>query len=330
MSDKKDTRVLITGANGFVGSRLCRRLIDDGYQVYAGIREGCDGTLIEGLDMKIRFGDVTHPEELPEMIKDIDVIIHNAGLVKVKKIEDFYLVNEQGTENIIKAAVESGTAKKFILISSMAAAGISPRGIPRTEEMPPIPVTNYGRSKLAGEKKALEYKDKIELVILRPSGIYGPGDKEMFSFFQTLNNRIKPYLGSPSRRLQLLHVDDLALAVSTAITKTVRSGSIYFIAEKNSHSYAELVGYLRKAVGRVALPIYIPGFSLKVIAWITESFLKLFGKVPMLTVDKTKELLGNFEVSIEKAETELGFEPEYDFPTGAVQTVHWYRLEGWL
>lgn len=330
MNDVDRGSVLVTGANGFVGSRLCRRLISDGYRVTAGVREGCDGTLIEDLDLEYRFGDVTHPETLPEMVRGIDYIVHNAGVVKVKRPETFFDVNQIGTRNILDAAKASPHLKKFVYISSTAAAGPSKPREPLTEAAPPYPVTAYGRSKLAGENEVLNFADSINSVIIRPTGIYGPGDREMFTFFKSLNDRIKPYLGNPGRRIQLVHVDDLALGVARALQAETKPGSVYFIAEGESYSYYMLVKHLRLAVGRMALPIYIPGFLVRLMAHLSETLMKAWGKTPMFTAEKANEILDNWEVSVEKARRELGFEAEIPFPEGARATVYWYREEGWL
>jgi nucleoside-diphosphate-sugar epimerase len=152
----------------------------------------------------------------------------------------------------------------------------------------------------------------------------------MFAFFKSLNDRIKPYLGNPARRIQLVHVDDLTLGVSKALQAETRSGSVYFVAEAESYSYYMLVKHLRGAVGRMALPVYLPGFTVRLMAFLSETLMKAFGKTPMLTAEKANEILDNWEVSVEKAGRELGFEAEIPFPEGARATVYWYREEGWL
>lgn len=330
MSNSEKQSALVTGANGFVGSRLCRRLIDDGYHVIAGIRKGCDDSLINDLKIERRYGDITLPETLPGMVKDIDHIVHNAGLVKAKSIEQFAKVNQEGTKNILHAAEQNAKLKKFIYISSLAAAGPSKKGKPLTEDIPGHPITAYGRSKMAGEAETLLFKDKINVAIIRPPAIYGPGDIEMFSFFRTLNNRIKPYLGNWNRRIQLVHVDDLCYGVSLALKARTESGAIYFIAESQSYKYSELVDHLQKAVGRSALPLYIPGFHLELLAFLSENIMKALGRSPMFTMEKAREILDNWEVSVEKAERELGYKSQIAFPEGARHTFYWYRDEGWL
>ncbi|HHI02677.1 MAG: hypothetical protein DRP51_00660 [Candidatus Zixiibacteriota bacterium] len=330
MAKNQKESVLITGANGFVGSRLCRKLLGDGYHVIAGIREGCNRELIAGLDMEFRFGDVTCPETLPAMIKDVNYVIHNAGVVKAKNRDLFFKVNHFGAQNIAQACLQNKKLKKFIFISSLAAAGPSEKGKPRTEEDRPHPLTAYGRSKLAGEEAILAFKEKINLAIIRPPGIYGPGDKEMFAFFQIINFRIKPYLGSLKRKLQLVHVDDLCLGISKVIQTDTEPGSIYFIAESKSYGYKELIGHLQRAVGKNGIPLYIPGALVKVIARVSEAVMKALGQPPMFTVEKAREILGNWEISTDKAKRELGFESETAFPEGAARTAEWYFKEGWL
>jgi len=329
MPDNRKEPVLVTGANGFVGSRLCRRLLDDGYHVVAGIRENCNRELIAGLDLEYRYGDITCPETLPAMVKGIDNVIHNAGLVKAKDKEAFFRVNHFGARNIAEAA-KNGDTKKFILISSTAAVGPSEPGQVLTENSPPRPITMYGRSKLAGEEAVLELKEELNSVIIRPSGVYGPGDKEMLAFFQIMNFRIKPYLGKLKRKIQLVHVDDLCLGVSKALKAVTKSGSVYFIAESRSYSFKELVLALRNAIGRKAVPVYIPASPLKVIARISEGFMKAVGVPPMFTLEKANEILSNWEISTAKAAEDLDFESQISFAEGARQTAEWYRREGWL
>ena len=330
MSESRRETVLVTGANGFVGSRLCRYLRAVGYYPIAGIRRGCDTSLIDELNLDCRYGDITRPETLPDMAKDIDYIVHNAGLVKARRNEQFMEVNQQGTKNLLDASLGNPKLKKFIYVSSMAAVGPSERDIPMTEESPLHPLTAYGRSKAAGEQEVLAMKDRINSVIVRPSGVYGPGDTEMFSFFQVLDNRIRPYLGSWRRKLSLVHVDDLCNAISLALKTETKSGTAYLIAESRSYTYAELVKYLRKAVGRAAFPLYLPGWLVKLVAKITEKSLRSAGKTPMFTVEKACEILADWQISVEKAERELGYKSKIPFPQGAKETFYWYREEGWL
>jgi nucleoside-diphosphate-sugar epimerase len=332
MSDQNTQQsILVTGANGFIGSRLCELFLREGYRVVAGVRKSSDLTFLKSLPVEYRYGDITEPESIPAMVSGVDLIIHNAGLVKSTVRDTFFAVNARGTAQLMEGiSRHNAGVRKVVLISSLAAAGPSIGNRPLTEKDAPHPVTVYGESKLAGEQEFLMFRDQLSLVILRPSGVYGPGDKEAFTFFQTAAKGIRPYFGDTSRKLQLVHVDDLCRAVLCAVRKDVRSGEAYFIAEKTPYSLAELIGLVSTASGRRGIPIFVPGPLFRLIAAVAEYSLKLVGSVPMLTREKANELLASWEISTDKAKRELGFESLIPFGDGAKQTFAWYREHGWL
>lgn len=330
MSQPRST-VLVTGANGFVGARLCRVFASHNCRVIAGVRKSADLSQLDGIPVEYRYGDITLPETLPSMVKDIDILVHNAGVVKVKKEKTFFDVNEGGTRSLLEAvANHCPSIQKVVYISSLAMMGPSVPGTPMTEDALPNPLTAYARSKMLGEKVALSYTDKFNVLAVRPPGVYGPGDKEIFTFFQTVNRHIKPFIGDVSRRIQLVHVDDLCRGIYLAATSDTKSGQSYFVAEKNSYSMKELIGLLTLAAGTFAIGLPVPGPVFELIALISKLAFKTVGAVPMLTPEKADELLGNWEVSTEKAKRDFGYESHIAFADGAKETYEWYRKEGWL
>jgi nucleoside-diphosphate-sugar epimerase len=332
MSEGSTARsVLITGANGFIGSRLCALFLKEEFTVIAGVRKSADLSMLQGLAVEFRYGDLTDSTGLPAMVTGIDYIIHNAGIVKAKSRAQFFAVNADGTRNLMRVAVaHNPNIKRFVLVSSMAAVGPSREGKPLTEETAPNPVTAYGQSKLAGERVCAEFADRLPITIVRPHGVYGPGDKESLAFFQIANSRLKPLFGNTNRMMQMVHVDDVCRGVLKATLGAARSGSIYAIAENRAYTLKEMATLLEQASGKKGFPLYVPGPILKTIAAVSEVVFRMIGKTPMLTRDKATELLGNWEVSIEKARRELGFESQVPFAQGARETFVWYREHGWI
>lgn len=324
--------VLITGANGFIGSRLCRMFLERGFRVFAGVRRSANLTLLDGLDIELRYGDVNIADGLPAMVTGVDYIVHNAGVVKAKTPDTFFIVNEDGTRNLLNAIVtHNPSALRVVYMSSLAVAGPSLDGRPVSEKDKPHPITVYGRSKLAGERVALSFADRLRVVSIRPSGVYGPGDREIFTFFKTVYRGIRPSIGDVSRKLQLVHVDDLCRGVYRALVSDIAAGSVYFICENRAYEFHELTAILRDACGRrttVTLPV--PAFLFRGIAAISEALFKMVGATPMLTREKAGELLASWEVDTSRARKELGYESEIPFAEGARHTYDWYRREGWL
>jgi nucleoside-diphosphate-sugar epimerase len=190
-------KALVTGATGFIGSHLCEELAKRGYQVTCLVREKSNLKWIENIDLKLIVGDCKSIDSLFHAVTDIDYVFHLAGLTKACSKNDFFCANTEGTENLIKAVAEKNPKiKRFVYLSSLAAAGPSNNGSPLREDAEPRPVSSYGKSKLEGEKAVLKYKDLIPITILRPSAVYGPRDKDLFVFFKMLKKGIFPYWGN--------------------------------------------------------------------------------------------------------------------------------------
>lgn len=323
--------VLVTGANGFVGSHICEALLADGFSVRALVRKSSDLTNIKGLPLKYVYGDIRFPETLPEAVNGVMAVVNNAGLTKARKINDFHKVNCGGTENVM-AAIEkhNPTLKKMVHISSTAACGPAPDNCPMTEDYAPHPLTAYGRSKLAGEQAVISGKDRISSIILRPCAVYGPRDKEMYSFFKAVSMGIKPLFGIGENYINFTYVKDLAGAVVKSISRDVTSGNIYFVAEKKSYAYREAGEIISSILKNKTITLRVPGPILGFAGSMADIFARIRGKASVFTKEKTTEILQNFWLfDTSKIEQEMGFVGT-DFRSGATETIAWYKEHGWL
>jgi nucleoside-diphosphate-sugar epimerase len=323
--------VLVTGANGFVGSHICEALIKAGFSVRALVRKTSDLTNIKDLPLNLFYGDLNDASSLPAAVTGVLAVINNAGMVKALHAEDFQQVNCGGAKNILSAIKQYNPGiSKLIHISSTAASGPSPGNYPINEDYPPGPLTAYGRSKLAGEMAVLAQKDGIPSVILRPCAVYGPRDKEMYSFFKTIKLGIKPHFGSGENYINFTYVKDLANAVVKAIGTSGPSGSIYFVAEKKYYAYSEASDIIAEILKKKTFNLRVPASLLSLAGKTSEEFAKILGKPAMFTQDKVREILSKYWLfDTSKIEREMGFVGT-DFKVGAAETIAWYKEHGWL
>lgn len=330
MAESQIKTVLVTGANGFIGSRVCQLLTASGYAVRIVCRETSDLRLLKGIPYSKAIADITHPESLPIAIKDIDYVIHLAGLISAKNEDAFLRVNQQGTLNLITAIRDHHPGiKKFVLVSSVAASGPA-SGTPRREEDPPAPLTAYGRSKLAGEETLRPFYDRVPITIIRPPAVYGPGDRAILTLFSLTRRGFKPYMVGGHNRVHMVYVDDLAFAIKAAMESGQSTGQTYFIAETDSHTVREMLDIMANLQDKKGIGIYIPLWLLNFFASVSEFFSKMTGRASIFSRDKVRELTSDWKLDLSKASRQLGFTAKTDFISGAKTTIDWYVREGWL
>ncbi len=325
-------KILVTGANGFIGSHICETLQSAGFDVRALVRRTSDLTNIMHLDLELAHGDLNDADSLPAAIEGAEAIVNNAGITKALDSDMFDRVNSAGTENILKAIERSNPdIKDFIQISSTAASGPAPSDTPIDEDYPPRPLTAYGKSKLAGETAVLAYRDKFPVTVLRPSAVYGPRDKEMLSFFKAVSFRLKPTFGTGECYVNFTYVKDLAQAVARTLTEASSSGSVYFVAEKRRYSYSEAGDIMSEVLGIKGLDIHVPATLLRFAGKISEITAKLRNKASIFSADKALEISQKYWlVDTSRIERELSFVSPTSFRNGVIETVDWYRRHGWL
>jgi dihydroflavonol-4-reductase len=331
-NDKKSSRALVTGANGFVGSHLVEGLLSRGYQVTCLVRKTSNLRWLSGLMVKYVYGDISEKESLKGILKETDYVFHLAGLTKAKNWEEYLKANCQGTKNLIEACVrDNPRLKRFVYVSSQAAVGPGKDMKPLDETAPCHPITDYGRSKLEGERIVLEYSSKLPVTIIRPPAVYGPRDSDILGFFKVANKGLKTLFGKGESYISLSYVEDLADGIILAAESPRGVGQTYFIADDRVYSWREAFQIIAKILNKRTITIKIPKSILYTIAFFSESTFRLLGKPAVFNVQKVRELTQRYWLcDVSKAKRELGFSPQHALEEGAKKTVQWYQERGWL
>lgn len=334
------SKILITGASGFIGSFIVEEALRRGYEVWAGIRNTSSREYLQ--DERIKFVDLNfgNKEKLIGQLHDCrkefggwDYVVHNMGATKVAKSEDFERINFHFTQNLVEGLRMAGIPpRKFIYMSSLSVCGPFDEVTmtPIQADFIPQPNTAYGLSKRKAEQY-LEALNDFPYIILRPTGVYGPREKDYFLMIKTIKAGFDFGMGKIPQLLSFLYVKDLARVVFLAMESTV-AGRSYFISDGKTYlakDFRELVqSYLpKKSVIAVTLPLGV----VKVVSLCAQKWAALTGNVSTLNADKYKIMKQrNWICDISPLQMDLGFEPEYDLAKGLDESIQWYKQQHWL
>jgi nucleoside-diphosphate-sugar epimerase len=325
-------RALVTGATGFIGSHLVEALLQKGAQVRCLVRKTSDLSWLKNLPIEVLHGNCNDKASLGDAVKGVDKVFHLAGVTKAIEEKTYFEVNALGTENLIHACLENNPQlQKFVYLSSQAAAGPCQNGGKKKESDRCQPVSAYGHSKRMGEEFALAHSHEIPFLILRPSAVYGPRDKDIYTFFKLVSKRIKPCLFGQGQYISLCYVDDIIQAILLGAESRGSSGDIFFLSDGCNYRLEEIGDIFAQAMGISPVCIRVPEWMIFGIASFSEYLSKLSKKPPLLNKGKVEEMIQkNWVCDITKAKTLLGFEPQIRLMEGAKLTFQWYRKEKWL
>lgn len=325
-------KALVTGATGFIGSHLVEALIRQGAQVKCLVRnKRCLGWL---KDFPVEFvvGNCQEKDSLKQGVQDVDQVFHLAGATTAVKEKTYFEVNGLGTENLVQACIKNNPRlKKFIYISSQAAAGPCRSSEKKKESDPCEPVSPYGKSKLLGEELALSHSHELPLLILRPCAVYGPRDKGFYTLCKCLSRRINPGLAERDQHISMCHVQDLVRAILLAAETRTESGEIFFLSDGHDYRMEEIGDIFAQAMATSPLRLSLPKQMLFGMAFLAECFSRFTGKPSIMSRGKVEEMIcKNWLCDISKARALLGYEPRIPLAQGAALTVAWYKKENWL
>jgi nucleoside-diphosphate-sugar epimerase len=330
LEDKVEAKVLLTGASGFVGGRLRDALLDAGADVVA-IRRKSSPEPDRGRSVVADYADVDGLTEVLSEEKP-DYVFHVAGVVKGISYEDFQRGNVMPTRNLL-AACEAGhpDVSRFMLVSSLAAFGPSAPGRPHREEDNPNPIEHYGKSKLEAEQVLERESDAVKWSIVRPSGVYGPGDAEYFEIFKLAHRRQNVFYGNQNKWFSAVYVDDCVRAMVACATSDATVGKAYFLCDGKPLTWKEFQDMVVDESGKKAITIHLPEFLTHVAAFAGELATKIDNKPRLFNRQKAKMGAQDAWTCEHRAAREdFGYGPQVPIREGVTRTFDWYRKNGWL
>jgi nucleoside-diphosphate-sugar epimerase len=332
------THILVTGATGFIGNHIVRRLLAAGDQVTCLVRPSTDASALTALGVAVARGDMTDAASLQAAVRGKDAVIHAAAMLKTPWRPAYRTANVEGTRHLASACAQAETPPALVIVSSLAAAGPAPGGVPRVETQPATPASLYGAIKLAAEGAAAELADRLPVTVVRPPMVIGEGDRSALPLFRMAlaGWSVVPMLRPPA--VSLIHAEDLANLLQRAAHIGERMASpadqkpgrgIYFAAADEIPNIADLGRLIAASVERPApVVLRLPFAVMRVAGLAGEIRGRLRDQPSLMSLDKTREIgAGAWICANAKARGGLGWAPE-PLADRLRQTVAWYLEQG--
>jgi nucleoside-diphosphate-sugar epimerase len=324
--DNSKMKILITGANGFIGSHLLRRLSAlNGFQVSGMVRETSDLFRLAGGSYDLRYASLNDP--LDDVVRGFNVVIHTAARSSDwGGYESFYRENVEGTENLVRAAIAGGVGR-FIHFSSTVIYGFSGNRL-TGEESPADPFNNpYCLTKVRAEEELLRYRDRIRLIILRPSNVFGPDDlTTTYPLFEALRKGMPAFPAGGKYLTSPCYIENLIAATGLTLRSECLSGEAFNISDGNDITWREFLVRIAEGLGVNPPRLSIPAGLLKPSAWGLEKLYTIFhsSDPPVITPYRIAQVVNDYSFSIEKAKRLLGYLPPCSTEEGVRRSVEWY------
>ena len=270
-------------------------------------------------------GSLGDEASLRRAVAGVDTVLHLGAATRALDEHTFNRINAEGTGNLAAAVRADADDPHLVYLSSMAAVGPS-RGRPVRPDDEPRPLTAYGRSKLVGERALAEAG--VDTAVIRAPAVYGPGDRDLLTFFRLARLGILPTVGPADRQVQLVHAADLAAAMIAAAD--TRARGTYHVAEPRAYTWDAVLERVAAAVGQKGVRVRVPGTVLRMAAAVSEGVARLTRRPVIFDRDKAEELMAEWLCDTTAARRELGFEASRSLAEGLQETAEWYRERGWL
>jgi dihydroflavonol-4-reductase len=325
-------QVLVTGSNGFIGSTLVERLLQQGHSVRCLVRRSSDLTWLEDLQVEYVYADLTDAPALGHVVSDVERIYHLAGVTKARDEAEYFKGNYEVTLRLLEACKSYGPeGQRFIYVSSQAAAGPSHDFQPVHESDPAQPISIYGRAKNRAEAAVLAYAGERWATIVRPPSVYGPRDRDVYVYFRSVAKGLLLLLGDGTQKVSLVYVDDLVGGIILAGESAQARGKTYFLSADGAYDWQTIGTAIAKALNKKPLVVRVPSWLLTPVAFFSVLGARITKKPALLNWDKVAEMRQPaWLCSNERAKTELGFKPQVGLDEGIARAAAWYREMGWL
>jgi nucleoside-diphosphate-sugar epimerase len=325
------SKVLVTGATGFTGRALCRRLIADGEQVVAIVRPTSKTDEVRAMGVECRSLDIRDSSEVMDSLAGIGVVYHLAAAYRAELADrgEFRRVNVDATRNLLEAARRHGV-KRFVHCSTVGVQGRIDDP-PAAEDYRCKPADHYQESKFEGELLARNYfADGLPGCVVRPVGIYGPRDTRFFKLFRAVAGGYFVMIGNGRTLYHLTYIDDLVEGIVLASRKPEAIGEVFTIAGAEYTTIKELVGLLADVLQKPHPRWRIPFWPVYGAAVLCDTLCRPFGISPPLYPRRVEFFHHDRAFAIEKARRLLGYEPKVGLRDGLALTAEWYRAQGLL
>ena len=319
-------KALVTGSTGFIGSHLVESLIKKKYDVYCLIRKTSNPKWIKDLEVEFITGSYTDKKSLLPAVKGMDYVFHVGAVINAFEWDTFYRTNVEGTINLLQACAEVNPGlKKFVFVSSIAAAGPSINKKPKKEKNRCQPVSLYGKSKYLAEKEAARFFNQLPIVILRPTNVLGIRQKELNSVIKLARKRIIPLLGNGDKQTSICFVQDVVRALILAAENKHVRGQTFFVASEEAYSWREILTFISSELGQ-SFVFKIPHPLLMLIALVSEAISRITGDKPFITRKSVASARNNYWIhDTTLIKKELGFSPEINLKDGLKDIIKWHR-----
>lgn len=329
-------KILITGASGFIGSFIVEEALKRGLETWAAVRGSSSKAYLQDERINLITLNLSSREQLIEQLRphQFDYVVHAAGVTKCIDKRDFRRINTEGTKNLVQALQQlQMPLKRFVYLSSLSVYGAIREQQPYEEIREtdtPQPNTEYGRSKLEAERWLDGLKD-FPCVTLRPTGVYGPRERDYFLMAKSIKGHSDFAVGYKRQDITFVYVSDVVQAVFLAMEKG-QPGRKYFLSDGQVYQSTTFSDLIHEELGRPWwIRITAPVWVLRIVTFFGEYIGRLTGKISALNNDKYNILRQrNWRCDIQPAIDELGYRPEVDLKEGVRRSIKWYKEQGWL